>query len=309
MLSLALAGSLVTGWAWSAVLAPGGSAISAPSETAPSMPSSVLPRQDGKNPLIRSSGASRTLERRSQLSDIDEICRRYQCNRSNLRQRFPAAGQYRIESERFFLSVPPSSETGEARSLLVWLSPTDRGDLWFERVRALLERRNVVFVAAHRAGNRRAKWDRMGLALDAAEVLVEELGVDRQRVWVGGYSGGGRLASHLAWLYPDVFHGAIVGFGCDSPWSLPVPGEPGKVFRASFPLPDDLAVLANRRFVLATGSADFNRVECRAVFETMHDAGMEATFVELASAGHSEGLSARWLEPAVDFLQDTRSRP
>jgi len=53
------------------------------------------------------------------------------------------------------------------------------------------------------------------LALLAAQNVMAQYPVDPQRVYIGGFSGGSRVALRLALGYPDVFHGALLNAGSD----------------------------------------------------------------------------------------------
>ena len=64
---------------------------------------------------------------------------------------------------------------------------------------------------------------RAPLALLAAYNLMSRYPVDAQKVYVGGFSGGARIALRLALAYPDLFHGALLNAGSDP---LGMPGRP-----------------------------------------------------------------------------------
>jgi poly(3-hydroxybutyrate) depolymerase len=51
------------------------------------------------------------------------------------------------------------------------------------------------------------------LALIAAQNAMAQYSVDPQQVYIGGFSGGSRVALRLALGYPDVFHGALLNAG------------------------------------------------------------------------------------------------
>ena len=54
--------------------------------------------------------------------------------------------------------------------------------------------------------------------------------VDRRRIYVGGFSGGSRVALRLAMAYPDLFRGALLAAGGD-PLGAAVPPGPAELFR------------------------------------------------------------------------------
>jgi hypothetical protein len=121
-----------------------------------------------------------------------------------------------LAKERFLVYVPsaaPPSAHGFA--LLVFVPPWDQTYLPFGWA-TQLDRYGVIFVAPERAGNRAAVLGRrVPLALSAEENIVREYSVDRDRIYIGGFSGGSRVALRTALGYPNVFHGALLNAGAD----------------------------------------------------------------------------------------------
>jgi len=71
-------------------------------------------------------------------------------------------------------------------------------------------------VTAANSGNDAPTIDRREpLALLAAHNTMKQYPVDPQQVYIGGFSGGARVALRLALAYPDVFHGALLNAGSD----------------------------------------------------------------------------------------------
>ena len=152
-----------------------------------------------------------------------------------------------LEEERFDLYVPARAGNRREYGLLVWLAPQEDYPVPRDWV-AELDRRGIIYVSAQRSGNTRLVLDRrIPLALHAAENVINQYPVDRQRVYVAGFSGGSRTALKLAVGYPDLFRGALLNAGSD------VFGERG------LSLPDAAltALLQERsRLVYTTGVRD-----------------------------------------------------
>jgi poly(3-hydroxybutyrate) depolymerase len=55
--------------------------------------------------------------------------------------------------------------------------------------------------------------------------------VDPQQVYIGGFSGGSRVALRLALGYPDIFHGVLLNAGCDPIGTADVPLPPAELVR------------------------------------------------------------------------------
>lgn len=152
-----------------------------------------------------------------------------------------------IAAERFALYVPSGAPPKKGHALLVFVSPLHepiRPVLW----RSALDEHEMIFVSAADSGNDRSVLDRrLPLALLAYENVKEQYPVDPERVYVGGFSGGSRVAEIAALAFPDVFRGALLEAG-----SEPIDGEAGM-----YKPPVDLFRLFQRsRLVYVTGEKD-----------------------------------------------------
>jgi pimeloyl-ACP methyl ester carboxylesterase len=90
----------------------------------------------------------------------------------------------------------------------------------------------MIFVSPANAGNDANVLDRREpLALLAAQNIMNRYPVDPRRVYIGGLSGGSRIALRLALGYPDVFHGVLLNAGSDPIGNALVPLPPAELFR------------------------------------------------------------------------------
>lgn len=169
--------------------------------------------------------------------------------RESLARSHAALAPYAIDlaKERFLVYVPsgaPPSPRGFA--LLVFVPPWDQTRLpsgWVFQ----LNHYGFIFVTPAGAGNTAAVLSRrVPLALAAEENIVREYPVDPKRIYVGGFSGGSRVALRVALGYPDVFRGALLSAGAD-----PLGG--------SYPLPPRNLLQrfqSSSRLVYVTGELD-----------------------------------------------------
>jgi dienelactone hydrolase len=235
------------------------------------------------------------LAERSPLSDPAVVVPRYGGTEEDARRLDPE-GRYDLARETFEVYVPegyaPASGSAPGYGLLVWVSPNRSGGVERPELRALLDQRRLVWVGANRAGNPRATWVRAGLALDAARAMTGLYDLDPERIYVAGYSGGGRLASQLAMLFPEVFRGALSLYGASFFRPVPVPDRPGHHWPPAFPEPPAETLRRLRRecrLVLVTGERDFNRAQTRAFWRALAADGFErVTYVEVPGASHYE---------------------
>jgi hypothetical protein len=194
---------------------------------------------------------------------------------------------YELSGESFERYEPDSRERRGLQAGLVWISASRSGApprIWGP----VLERLGVVWVGANAAGNRRAPPDRINLALDAADHVRGILGEGPPLI-VAGFSGGARIASELAVLYPDIFDAGLYSGAADyfryvrssdprwSAWEPSFPAPPAALFERA----------RSRRYVFFTGSRDVNRALVRDVHRAyLEDGFSAAVLVEIADFGH-----------------------
>jgi predicted esterase len=168
--------------------------------------------------------------------------------RHTLAARHEAVPEHSLEvsAEHFVLYVPPLAPA-QGYGLLVFIPPWKDARVppgWTEA----LDRLGVIYVSAAGAGNDASDIERRApLALIAAGNLLQRYPVDPRRVYVGGFSGGSRVALRVALGFPDLFHGALLNAGSD-----PIDAGP--------PTPPQLPVLQefqeSSRIVFVTGAQD-----------------------------------------------------
>jgi pimeloyl-ACP methyl ester carboxylesterase len=153
-----------------------------------------------------------------------------------------------LAKERFVLYVPPTAPPN-GYALLVFVPPWPEAKLpqgWA----SIFDRNGVIFVSAARSGNEdNTLGRREPLAVLAAHNVMRRYPVDPRRVYVGGFSGGSRIALRLALGYPDLFHGALLNAGSDPLGVGPPPLPPKDLFQQ---------FQASSRLVYVTGADDLD---------------------------------------------------
>ncbi len=154
-----------------------------------------------------------------------------------------------LAKERFDVYVPDAPPPPAGYGLVVFVAPWD--DPTKPRTWQLpLDRHGLVFVSARNSGNDQPVLDRrLPLALLAYENVRARYPIDARRVYVMGFSGGGRVAERAALAYPDVFRGAILAAGTD-----PIDGSAG-VYK---PRAELFRQFQRSRLVLVTGDQDWD---------------------------------------------------
>lgn len=119
-----------------------------------------------------------------------------------------------LAHEQFTVHVPAHAAPG-GYALLVFVPPWPQASVpsaWT----TTLDRHGMIYVSAVNSGNDADVLDRrVPLALLAAWNIMQRYPVDPQRIYIGGFSGGSRVAERIALGYPDLFHGALLIAGSD----------------------------------------------------------------------------------------------
>jgi len=212
------------------------------------------PAVRGAAPAAGQTLNSVTFSRYTERSDNAELARRLlspfaaaRLKRDLVRSGSDLTGQpVNLADERFIVYIP-TQRPPKGFGLLVFVPPWDDARLppgWS----TALDHDGVIFVSAARSGNdANAFGRREPLALLAAENIMAQYPVDPERTYVGGFSGGSRVALRLALGYPDLFRGAILNAGSDPIGSREIPLPPRDLF---------LKFQSSTRIAYVTGERD-----------------------------------------------------
>jgi predicted esterase len=208
---------------------------------------------------------------------------------------------YAITNESFRVFIPRTYSTNGSWGLLVWISPSDDPVIPFDWKQEL-KNRELLFVSARDAGNGRHPLDRFRLALDATCNLCRRCRVDRKRIYIGGFSGGARMASMMGVAYADVFTGTLCVCGVNFYKDVALAG--GKYYPATFvPDPGVLLLSKRSRFVLLTGEYDENRENTKSLSMSgfKREGFRNVLYLEVPGMGHSMP-DVQVLRQALDYL-------
>ena len=169
------------------------------------------------------------------------------------------------------------------------MSPTDSGEPpagWLP----LLQQKQLSWIAADGFGNEALIAQRVLVAVMGHSLAQRSAALDRKRIYIGGMSGGGRIASMTAPRFPELFSGGLYIVG------------------ANFWMPDDVRLkqlAAANRYVFITGDGDFNRSDVTRVFSRYRSNGLNSSLLMDLSGYAHEYPNVEQLGQAIDFL-DTR---
>ena len=215
---------------------------------------------------------------------------------------------YDLKLEKFRLYVPEAYATNAPWGLLVWISPENEGRVPKSLTTELTSYR-LLLVSAYRSGNDRHPLDRFRLALDATCNMCRKYQIDRKRIYVGGFSGGARLASMLGVAYGDIFTGTLCICGANFYRALRSPE--GEEYPATYAPNSGAWARAKQagHFVLLTGETDPNRrnTKCLAESGFKTDGFRNVLYLEVPGMGHAVP-GAEVLRRSLDFLEGAKSK-
>lgn len=133
------------------------------------------------------------------------------------------------------------------------------------------------------------------LCLAVAYAMFSSYSIDRGRVYLTGFSWGGRLTGEIVPKQPRIFTGGIAAGGCFTTLTG------GRI------IPSMPYARRNTVMVLDTGDYDFNRQETYNGYDTFLTLGYEAYFLQEPKGGHAR-ISAANFEKALAIIDESLKR-
>lgn len=190
------------------------------------------------------------------------------------------------ETVSWYVYVPDTYDPSRPAGLMVYISPTSSGQMRTDW-EPVVDTENLIWISANQSGNRAPTKRRILLATLAPYLAAETYKIDPDRVYVSGFSGGGRAAGILSVNLADLFKGAIFICGAEL-WS-DVQDE-------------HLAAAAPNPYVFLTGSRDFNRALTKTVLGDYQRAGLvNSTLIVVPGMDHTTP-NAEYFREAVLYL-------
>lgn len=184
--------------------------------------------------------------------------------------------------------VPRNYNPNKPTGVLVFIHPSDTGEMptdWAQ----VLEQHNLIWIAARRSGNKINSRLRVTYAIVGPMIINRQYNVDPSRVYVSGFSGGGRIASLVATNYANIFKGAIFNSGVNF-W--------GKE------KPDLFKAMQNNRYIFITGTKDFNLRDTKSVYKKYLKSGISnIKLINILGMGH-RNPNAKNFNKAIVFLDE-----
>lgn len=195
---------------------------------------------------------------------------------------------YDSTKQRFELYVPAGAGSRGAAPLILFISPSQNAT-GLSQFRKLCDRQGIVFASPHQAGNQTQGTKRVRIVMDTLDEVRRRLKIDPDRTYIGGFSGGGRIAMTIATALPEYFGGVI-------------PVCAGGQLRTEPWLRE--RVISRLRIALLTGENDFNRGEIERMTQTLFAGiGVTSRVWTAQRIGHAIP-SGRTLDEAFAWLED-----
>lgn len=188
---------------------------------------------------------------------------------------------------RWQLYVPTSYDATDPAGVIVFVNRSDRYGGSSKSYNPVLEESNLIWAAPLAAGDKTPLNERMLRALLTPNVLARTYKLDPSRIYVGGFVGGGYLATMLASSKPELFRGGLF-IGGALAWEDKTP--PG------------LEQMRKNRYVFLTGSNDVARDTMRRTAAAYREHGIVNSRLVVMPNVRQEMPGPRYLREAIEFL-------
>ncbi len=190
-----------------------------------------------------------------------------------------AGADYDSKKQSYDLFLPDRKDPKKPIPAIVWVSASDNAAGWhlFEK---LCKDKGIAYIGVRDAGNDVPPPKRVRIVLDCLDDVRRQVPLDPDRTYIGGFSGGARIACTVAFALPEYFGGVIPvcagGSMRDEPWLRH-------------------RIIDRLSASLVTGTDDFNRGEVERWKGTMwKDIGIRTRVWVEKDSGHT-------MPPAATF--------
>ena len=199
---------------------------------------------------------------------------------------------YKSTDQTYERYVPANYTSRKAWPVILFISPGDSAMGW-RYLKEACTKRGFIFAGPHAAGNRCPMPQRIRRVMDVLDDLRRNYNIDPDRVYIGGFSGGGRVACSIAFALPELFGGVI---------PICAAGDLRKESWLRQRVMDRISVAH------ITGTADFNRGEVERFRGPMlAEVGVRSKIWVIPRMGHGVPSGKNWI-PILKWLDDGVTR-
>ena len=182
--------------------------------------------------------------------------------------------------------VPKSYRADSPAGVVVYVSPSRSGAPprgWAN----VMDDHNLIWISANQSGNRVLAPRRVLKAILALRAIQQQYAIDETRIYIAGFSGGGKVASMIATEFATTFVGGIFICGVEF-WDVDEPR--------------DIEAIRSNRYVFLTGEHDQALEPTKRVYRSYRDAGVpNIKLVVVRGMGHSNPPRNE-ISKAIEFL-------
>eukprot|EP00913_Durusdinium_trenchii_P028362 g26590.t1 len=194
---------------------------------------------------------------------------------------------YDSTKQTYELFVPKNYSDRKSWPVFLFISPSDSAMGW-RSLQDLCTKNGIIFAGPHAAGNRCPIRKRVRIVLDVLDELRRGYNIDPDRCYIGGFSGGGRVACAIGFALPELFGGVV---------PICAAGD----LRSESWLRQ--RVIDRVSVAHVTGESDFNRGEVERYRGPMlKDVGVRSRVWTIPRMGHSVPTGAAW-RPVWTWLE------
>lgn len=203
---------------------------------------------------------------------------------------------YALEDHQYYLYVPKSYDGNEPYGLYIHMNPGPNAQTLDAGRQAVMDKYKIIYASPRSVQNMGGLIRHAEVALDVLASIRQSMKIDPKRIYVGGYSGGGRSASQLSWAAPKTFRGIITMVA-----GLPE-NYPEKLMKAR----DNYTV----RWATVSGTGDDNYNECKRVSQQWEKTKKfkHIKFFDIPGMGH-DFASAETLDLVFDWMENGEKVP
>lgn len=184
------------------------------------------------------------------------------------------------------VDVPELYDPENPPGVLVYISPQNIINIphgWLD----ITKKHNLIFISARNSGNKVSVNKRIIMSLIAPTLIQSKYKINTNRIYISGFSGGGRVASMVSTQFPNIFSGTIYICGVNF-WE--------KITNQK------LDMIRKNRFVFLTGTEDFNLSDTKNVYARYKKEEVKnIKLIVVAKMRHSNPNRSKFNQ-AIEFL-------
>jgi hypothetical protein len=203
--------------------------------------------------------------------------------------------------------IPPAYDGTEPYGLVTFINSGNGGNM-ISQWQSVFDEKKLIYIGGDNIGNSINVNIRMGVAMAAVYRLKEVLNIDSTRIYTSGNSGGARMATVLAYTYPEWFFGSLPNCGSSYPQQVAQDYEtqtPNGHYEYTIPFTaGDLTYIKSfdRRYAIMTAYNDFREGDIMNIYHNgMVPDGFKGKFLE-TPGGHC-ATTTQHFRDAVNFVE------